>query len=118
MFVIIGCIVVLVSVVGGYLLEKGNFAMLIQPVEMLIIFGAGLGAFLVANPPPVIFATFQKLPKILGAGGGKNISSIYLKCFTSCFQRSARTARCRSKATSKARLKANSSGSSTWITRS
>lgn len=71
MFVIIGCIVVLVSVVGGYLLEKGNFAMLIQPVEMLIIFGAGLGAFLVANPPPVIFATFQKLPKILGAGGGK-----------------------------------------------
>jgi chemotaxis protein MotA len=72
MFVIIGGIVVLVSVVGGYLIEKGNFGMLIQPVEMLIIFGAGLGAFLVANPANVIFGTIQKLPKIFtGGGGGK-----------------------------------------------
>jgi chemotaxis protein MotA len=42
MFFIIGVIVVLVSVIGGYLLEHGNLSLLYQPVELLIIGGAAL----------------------------------------------------------------------------
>jgi chemotaxis protein MotA len=50
MFIIIGAIVVLVSVIGGYLLEHGNLSMLLQPVELLIIGGAALGALIIASP--------------------------------------------------------------------
>ena len=46
MWSIIGSIVVLVSVIGGYILEHGNLSILIQPVELLIIFGAAGGALI------------------------------------------------------------------------
>jgi Flagellar motor component len=49
MLVIIGAIVVLVSVLGGYVLSHGSIAALWQPYELLIIFGGAMGAFLSAN---------------------------------------------------------------------
>lgn len=54
MFVIIGTIVVLISVMGGYLLSHGNLLALWQPYEVLIIAGGAIGAFIVANPPSVV----------------------------------------------------------------
>ena len=42
---IVGFLIVLVCVFGGYKLEHGNFSIIIQPVEWLIIFGAATGAF-------------------------------------------------------------------------
>ena len=50
MFAIIGFVVVLGAVVGGYLMEHGQIGVLVQPAELLIIGGAGLGTLLVANP--------------------------------------------------------------------
>ena len=50
MFVIIGIVVVFGAVVGGYLMEHGNIRVLLQPAELLIIGGAGVGTVLVANP--------------------------------------------------------------------
>jgi chemotaxis protein MotA len=50
MFVIIGIVVVFGAVVGGYLMEHGNLRVLLQPAELLIIGGAGVGTVLVANP--------------------------------------------------------------------
>jgi chemotaxis protein MotA len=50
MIAIIGFVIVTVSIVGGYLLEHGNLSVLFQPVELLIIAGAALGAFVVATP--------------------------------------------------------------------
>jgi chemotaxis protein MotA len=50
MLAIIGILVVFGSVVGGYLLEKGNLLVLLQPAELLIIGGAAAGSVLVANP--------------------------------------------------------------------
>jgi chemotaxis protein MotA len=50
MIAIIGFVIVTVSVVGGYILEKGNLSVLFQPVEILIIVGAAFGAFVVATP--------------------------------------------------------------------
>lgn len=50
MFAIIGILVVFGAVVGGYLMEHGHLAVLIQPAELLIIGGAGVGTLLVANP--------------------------------------------------------------------
>jgi chemotaxis protein MotA len=50
MFAIIGIAVVFLSVIGGFLMEKGNLGVLVQPAELLIIAGASMGTLLVANP--------------------------------------------------------------------
>lgn len=49
MFVIIGIVVVLASVMVGYIMHHGNIAILIQPNELVILGGCGLGSFLAAN---------------------------------------------------------------------
>lgn len=54
MFVIAGLLVVIGAVVGGYLLEHGHIALLLQPAELVIIGGAALGTILIANPLPTI----------------------------------------------------------------
>src|SRR5438445_9637132 len=50
MFAIVGMLVVLGAVIGGYLMEKGHLAILAQPSELLIIGGAAAGTLLIANP--------------------------------------------------------------------
>ncbi len=54
MFVIIGLVIVMGSVIGGYVMHHGELAVLIQPNEFLILGGAGLGSMIVANPPAVL----------------------------------------------------------------
>ena len=50
MFAIIGIVLVFAAVIGGFLMEKGHMAVLVQPAELLIIAGAATGTLLVANP--------------------------------------------------------------------
>ena len=64
MFVIIGFIIVIVAVIGGYLLEHGNLSVLFQPVEILIIAGAAIGGFLISNPLKIIKATLTSIMSI------------------------------------------------------
>jgi chemotaxis protein MotA len=54
MIALIGIGLVFAAVFGGYLLEKGNPWVLLQPAELLIVGGAALGILLVANRPTVI----------------------------------------------------------------
>ena len=61
---IIGIIVILGSVLGGYLLSGGKIAAIIQPFEVLIIGGAALGAFLQANPGSTFMTVLKKAPKM------------------------------------------------------
>jgi chemotaxis protein MotA len=51
MFAIIGIVVVIGAIVGGYLMEHGNLKVLTQPAGLLIIGGAAIGTVLIANPP-------------------------------------------------------------------
>src|SRR5579872_828526 len=62
MFAIIGILVVFGAVVGGYLMEKGNLLVLLQPAELVIIGGAAVGTVLIANPPHIL----GKIAKGLG----------------------------------------------------
>jgi len=55
MYALIGIAAVFGAVFGGFLLEKGNPYVLLQPAELLIVGGAAVGIVLVANPPSVIF---------------------------------------------------------------
>ena len=54
MFVIIGIIVVIGAIVGGYLMEHGNLRVLLQPAELVIIGGAAIGTVLIANPLSIL----------------------------------------------------------------
>jgi len=65
MFAIIGIVVVLGAVVGGYLLEHGNLKVLMQPAELLIIGGAALGTLLVANPLHILKSIASSLPAVI-----------------------------------------------------
>jgi chemotaxis protein MotA len=57
MRLIIGIVVVIACVMGGYLGVGGHMAVLWQPFEFLIILGAAAGAFIIGNTGPVIKAT-------------------------------------------------------------
>ena len=54
MFQVLGILIVFGAVVGGYLMEKGNLLVLVQPAELVIIGGAAIGTVLVANPPHIL----------------------------------------------------------------
>jgi len=69
MFVIIGILVVLGAVIGGYLMEHGNLSVLVQPAEVVIIFGAALGSLIIAAPPKAISMILKSVGKLFSSGG-------------------------------------------------
>jgi len=71
MFGIVGIIVVLFAVIGGYLMEHGNLAVILQPAEILIIFGAAIGSFLIASPSKVVRLVVKHISAVFG-GRGRN----------------------------------------------
>jgi chemotaxis protein MotA len=50
MFSIVGILLVFACVIAGFLMEKGQIAVLIQPAELVTIGGAAVGTILTANP--------------------------------------------------------------------
>ncbi|WP_090485726.1 flagellar motor stator protein MotA [Ectothiorhodospira mobilis] len=66
MNLIIGAIVVVVSVFGGWMLHGGQLILVWQPYEFIIIIGAALGAFIIANPMKTVLEAFKTVPKLLG----------------------------------------------------
>ena len=61
----VGFFVVIGSVVGGYVLNKGHLLALWQPFELLIIGGAAAGAFVVSNPVHLIKNTMKAVGRSL-----------------------------------------------------
>ncbi len=88
MFAIIGILVVIGAIAGGYLMEHGNIRVLLQPAELIIIGGAALGTLLIANPLPVIISI---LKGIAGAFGSQRYSKEFylntLKMLNDIFSR-------------------------------
>ncbi len=69
MFVIVGYIVVVGSVLGGFMLHGGSLPALWQPFEFLIIAGGAAGAFVCGNSGKVVKATMAALPSTLKGSG-------------------------------------------------
>ena len=69
MRLIIGIVVIMGCVMGGYSMMGGHLDVLFQPFEFLIILGAAIGAYIIGNPAPVlkatpgIFGTLMKGPR-------------------------------------------------------
>lgn len=65
MFVLIGIAIVIAGVLGGFVMEGGPVAVLIQPVELFIIGGAALGSLLVGTPLPILVRLLKIAPGVL-----------------------------------------------------
>lgn len=71
MFALIGAAVVLGGVLTGFILEGGHIMALNQPMELLIIGGASLGALLISTPLGVIKSILGQVKGVLGGGYAK-----------------------------------------------
>lgn len=61
----VGILIVLGCVFGGFMLHGGSFKVIWQPVELLIIVGAGVGAIVLGNPRHVLSEMLLQLRKLV-----------------------------------------------------
>lgn len=69
MFSIIGMVVVLGSILGGYAMEGGPFHVLWQPAEFVILGGAAIGTLMIGNPMSTLQAIGKSVPRVFTGGG-------------------------------------------------
>lgn len=80
MLVVLGYLVVFAAVIGGFALTGGELGALFQPIELLIIGGSGLGAFIVANNGKAIKATLKAFPLLFK--GSQYTKPVYMDLLT------------------------------------
>jgi chemotaxis protein MotA len=81
---IIGYVIVFGGVIGGFVIEGGPVSILNQPVEFLIIGGAGIGALVVGTPVKVLVALATNLKKAIGGNGFTK--SDYMELFAMMYE--------------------------------
>ncbi|MDE3187078.1 MAG: flagellar motor stator protein MotA [Acidobacteriota bacterium] len=84
MIAVLGILLVFAAVIGGFLMEKGHLAVLIQPAELLIIAGAATGTLLAANPAHILKAIAAGLRDVVG--GSKFNKKRYLGTLRMMYQ--------------------------------
>jgi len=72
------------SVFGGFALSGGHLGALFQPLELLMIGGAALGAFLVGNNNKAIKATMKALPTVFK--GSTYTKALYMELMALLFE--------------------------------
>lgn len=82
----VGIIVVFIMVFGGFLIAGGNLSIILKaaPLEMMIIGGAALGAYIIANPMKIIKMGFSLGIKSMTAKGPQKAD--YLELLQLLFQ--------------------------------
>ncbi|MFZ6800304.1 flagellar motor stator protein MotA [Undibacterium sp. Di24W] len=83
MLVIVGYIIVCGSVFGGFVLAGGHMAVLFQPIELLMIGGAAVGAAFVGNTPKSLKASLKALPSVFK--GSPYSKAMYMELMTMLF---------------------------------
>jgi len=84
MLVIIGYVIVMASVFGGFALAGGHLGALLQPVEVLMIVGAAFGAFVCGNSVKSVKATLGALPSLLK--GSKYTKALYMELMSLLYE--------------------------------
>jgi chemotaxis protein MotA len=77
MLVLVGYVIVVAAVFGGYALAGGHLGAMFQPLELLMIGGAATGAFIVGNPAKTLKATFKAVPSLFK--GSKYTKALYME---------------------------------------
>ncbi|MDO8208082.1 MAG: flagellar motor stator protein MotA [Gallionella sp.] len=84
MLVIVGYLVVIGAIFGGFALAGGHLAALLQPVELLMIFGGAMGAFFVGNNMVTIKSTLKDLPTVFK--GSKYTKDAYMQLMSLLYE--------------------------------
>lgn len=84
MLVLVGYLIIIISVFGGFALAGGHLASLWQPVELLMIGGAAIGAFVVGNSSKALKATMKALPTVFK--GSKYTKALYMDLMTLLYE--------------------------------
>ncbi len=84
MFVILGNLVGLGCIFGGFVLAGGHLAALFQPLEVLMIGGGALGAFIAGNTIKNLKATLQAIPKLFK--GAAYTKALYIDLLAMLFE--------------------------------
>ncbi|MEO5934391.1 MAG: flagellar motor stator protein MotA [Duganella sp.] len=83
MLVIIGYVVVIAGVFGGYAMNGGHLAALLQPLELVMIGGGAFGAFMVGNNAKTLKATLAALPTLFK--GSRYTKDLYMELMSLLF---------------------------------
>jgi chemotaxis protein MotA len=67
--IIIGLVITLVCMLGGFMAMGGHVAVIWQPWEFVIIFGSSIGTFVIANPVKTIKDTGKGLVEVFKGDG-------------------------------------------------
>ena len=84
MLVIVGYILIVSTIFGGYALAGGHLGGLWQPLEVLMIFGGAFGAFVVGNDAKSLKATLKGLPTVFK--GSKINKAMYMDLLALLFE--------------------------------
>ena len=68
MRLLFGIVAVFLSVLGGFAAMGGRMGVLWQPVEIVIIVGAGIGGYVIANSMAVLRATVRTIGAVARRG--------------------------------------------------
>ncbi len=71
MLLVVGSLVVIAAVLGGYLMEGGHVLLLNQPAEFVIIGGAALGTLVIGTPVAIIKELIHQITRLFGAPPGR-----------------------------------------------
>lgn len=63
---ILGLLIILGCVFGGYFVEGGQLVAIWQPAEIMIIIGAGIGSMIIANPLHVLREIVHQIKGVIG----------------------------------------------------
>jgi chemotaxis protein MotA len=86
MLVIVGYVVAMGCIFGGYIIHGGNIQVVLKalPTEMMVIGGGALGAFIVNNQPKVLKATLRAIPAVFK--GSAHTKARYLELMAMLFE--------------------------------
>lgn len=77
MLMLVGLVVVLVCVLGGYMMHGGSLLLLNQPAEFIIIGGAAIGTLVVSTPTHVLLQMLGQLKRLMSpAASQKEFSTL------------------------------------------
>ncbi len=65
MLVVVGSVIVVIAVIGGYAIPGGHLAVLFQPFEFMIILGAAAGALLTSNTKTILAGIGKSFGRML-----------------------------------------------------
>lgn len=84
MLIVVGILIVLFAVFGGFAIDGGHLAALFQPVELFMIAGAAIGAFIIGNDKESIITTLKAFPSIFKSHNRSK--ALYLDLITLLFE--------------------------------